>query len=101
MQAGIELNRAYAVSDDVVAREIEDELIIVPLKAGVGDMEDELYTLNEHGRAIWDRLDGSMSLKEIVRELSSKYESPEGEIERDVIGLVDELLKRRMVVADG
>jgi hypothetical protein len=99
MQAGIELNRVYAVSDDVVAREIEDELIIVPLAAGIGDMEDELYTLNEHGRVIWAMLDGSRSLKEIVRELSSEYEAPEGEIEKDVTGLVDELVKRRIVVA--
>jgi len=99
MQAGIELNRVYAVSDDVVAREIEDELIIVPLAAGIGDMEDDLYTLNEQGRAIWDRLDGSRNLKEIAGELSSEYGAEEGEIERDVTGLVAELVRRRIVVA--
>ena len=52
------MDAVYAPSEDVVAREIEGELIIVPLVAGIGDMEDELYTLNETGRAIWDRLDG-------------------------------------------
>ena len=36
-------------SEDVVAREIEGEFIIVPLAAGIGDMEDELYSLNESG----------------------------------------------------
>ena len=45
-------------SGDVVAREIEGESIIVPLVAGSGDMEDELFTLNDTGKAIWDQFDG-------------------------------------------
>ena len=52
----IKRDAVYAVSDDVVAREIEGEIIIVPLVAGIGDLEDELFTLNETGKAIWDRL---------------------------------------------
>jgi len=40
-------------SEDVVSREIEGELIIVPIASGIGDMDDELYTLNDPGRAIW------------------------------------------------
>ena len=44
----------YVPSEDIVAREIEGELIIVPLAAGIGDMEDELFSLNETGREIWE-----------------------------------------------
>jgi hypothetical protein len=57
----ISLDNAYAVSEDVVAREIEGEIIIVPLVAGIGDMEYELYTLNETGKAVWARLDAERS----------------------------------------
>ncbi len=89
----------YAPSDDIVARNIEGELIIVPLAAGVGDMEDELFTLNETGRAIWDELDGKKTITEIVQNLSVEYDGEEGEIEADVIGIAAELLKRRMIVA--
>jgi len=99
METKIELNIAYIPSEHIVAREIEGELIIVPLVSGIGDMEDELFTLNETGKAIWDRLDGQRSLIDIAKELSTDYEDPEGKIEKDVIGLVGELLKRRMVVA--
>jgi hypothetical protein len=98
MKAEVNLDAAYAPSDDVVAREIEGELIIVPLAAGVGDMEDELYTLNETGKAIWDRLDGKRRLKDVAESLSAEFEAPPGEIQKDVIGLVEELLKRRMAV---
>ena len=99
METKIELDASYVPSEDIVAREIEGELIIVPLVSGIGNMEDELFTLNETGRAIWDRLDGQKSLKVLVEELSTEFEDPAGEIEKDVIGLVGELLKRRMVVA--
>lgn len=98
MKKKVDLNSVYCQSDDVVAREIEGELIIVPLVAGIGDLEDELFTLNKTGRAIWDRLDGKKSLKALVKHLSSEYEAREGEIKRDVIGLVKELLKRGMLV---
>jgi coenzyme PQQ biosynthesis protein PqqD len=99
MQIKVELDTVYTPSEDVVAREIEGELIIVPLAAGMGDMEDELFTLNETGRAIWDRLDGKRSLKDVVGELSAEFEAPEGEIETDVRGLIEELAQRKMLVA--
>ena len=98
MNYEVDLSRVYAPSEDVVARVIEDELIIVPLVAGIGDMEDELYTLNETGRAIWEKLDGKKALKEIVENLSLEYDSSPEELEKDVAGFVMELLKRKMLV---
>ena len=94
----ITLQSICTPSEDVVAREIEGELIIVPLAAGIGDMEDELYTLNETGKAIWDRLDGVRSLRQIASELAAEYSAPTADIERDVIGLVAELARRKMLI---
>lgn len=98
MEPKVSLDKIYAVSDDVVAREIEGEIIIVPLVAGIGDLEDELFTLNETGKAIWDKLDGRRSLEEVSAELSAEYQASWGEIEADVLGLVAELARRRMLV---
>lgn len=95
----ITLDSLFRRSDDVVSREIMGELMIVPLASGIGDMEDEIYTLNETGRHIWERLDGNLSLGEIARALVAEYDAPEGEIERDVQGIVAALFLRRMVVA--
>jgi len=89
----------YAVSDDVVAREIEGEIIIVPLAAGIGDLEDELFTLNETGKDIWERLDGQRPLSAVIDELAAMYQAEEGEIAADVLGLVHELVRRRILVA--
>jgi len=98
MEATVSLNAVYVPSDDIVAREIEGELIIVPLAAGIGDAEDELYTLNETGKAIWERLDGTRSLRAVAAELAAAYDGPAADIERDVAGLVAELARRKMLV---
>ena len=97
MDVEARLDAVYAPSEDIVARSIEGELIIVPLVAGIGDLEDELYTLNETGKAIWDRLDGKKKLKEVLAELSTEFEAPAGEIEKDLIGLLEELVRRKIV----
>ncbi len=101
MDPKIEMSDIYMPSPDVVAREIEGEMILVPIAAGIGDLEDELYTLNPTGRLIWARLDGTKDLKAIATELAVEHESAPGEIERDVAGFVRELLVRRIVVKAG
>ena len=96
MDADVSLEKSYIPSEDIVAREIEGEIIIVPLVSGIGDMEDELYTLNETGQAIWKLLDGKRSLGEVIAELAKEFEGEE--IRRDVLGFVIELVKKRILV---
>lgn len=92
------LEKVYARSEDVVARDIQGEFIIIPISNGIADMEDELFTLNESGRAIWDELDGKKDLKKISVELANKYDAAPQKIEKDILGITEELLKRRMLV---
>ena len=87
------------VPGEVVSREIEGELIIVPLVSGMGDLEDELYTFNEFGRAIWEKLDGAHTVDDIIRELLAEYEASEERLTDDVLGLLDELARRQIIVA--
>jgi len=98
MEIKADLSKVYVPSEDIVAREIEGEIIIVPIVAGIGNIEDELYALNDPGKAIWKKLDGKKTLKNIIEEFSQEFESPKNQIEEDVIGLVEELLKRKMLV---
>jgi Coenzyme PQQ synthesis protein D (PqqD) len=98
MNTAVNVDAVYAVSDEVVAREIEGEMIIVPLTSDVGDMEDELYTLNETGKKIWDRLDGKTSLKDLITQLSDEYDASFQEIKSDVLGLMKEFLNRNFFV---
>ena len=104
MEAKIEIDAIYTPSEDVVFRDIEGELIIVPLTWGVGGAEDEqdaIFTLNEAGRAVWERLDGQRSLRAVAADLAAEYEAPSEEIEADVLGLVGELVSRKMLAQVG
>ena len=101
MDMTVKIDSKYAISDEVVARDIEGHLVIVPLTSNVGDMEDELYSLNETGREIWDRLDGKTSLGDVIEQLSDAYSGSLEEIQTDVLGLMTELLKRRFIVEVG
>lgn len=99
MAIQVDLQSVCAPSEDVVAREIEGEVLIVPLTAGIGDSEDELYTLNESGQAIWKELDGQRSLKDVVRSLADKFDAPLSDFENDVLGFATELARRGILVA--
>ena len=97
----VDASTICAPSDDVVAREIEGELVIVPLVSGVGDVDDELYTLNETGRLIWAKLDGIATLGELALSLGNEFDSSLPAIESDVIGFATELLRRGILSTPG
>jgi hypothetical protein len=94
----INLSSVFVISDDIVAREIEGELIIIPLVSGIGDLDDELFTLNDTAKAIWKQIDGKTSLETIAKNLANDFNAEQDEITQDVLGLVTELVRRRMLV---
>lgn len=94
----VEVEKVYVPSDDLVVREIEGEIIIVPLVAGMGDMDDELFSLNETGRMIWENLNGKTSVEQLIQDLSQSYDAKPETIREDVTGLLNEFLKRGMIV---
>ncbi len=98
MNTKVSLDNVYIPSEGIVVREIHGEFIIVPIYSGAADMEDSLFSLNQSGRAIWDKLDTKRSLKDVVHALSLEFEAPVVEIEKDVLGLTEELLKKRIIV---
>jgi hypothetical protein len=99
MKKGINLNMIYMPSEDVVAREVQGEFIIIPITAQAKSEEDAIFSANESGKAIWDKLIQKKSLKTIIEELSLEFDAPVNEIKGDVLGFLGELLKRRMVNA--
>jgi hypothetical protein len=60
-------------------------------------MEDALYTLNETGRVIWERLAPGKTVTALVDELCEEFEAERLVIEEDVLGLLAELVRLKMV----
>jgi hypothetical protein len=85
------------LSSDIVARYIEDEIIIVPLVTGISNDDNVLFTLNETGKEIWKLLDGKNSVYEIAYSLSQKYNTPVSDVMTDVSGFLDELVEKKLL----
>jgi hypothetical protein len=98
MSAEINLNAVYVPSQDMVAREIEGKLIILPLITGVGNAESELFALSETGQCLWQLLDGKRTLKKIIETMHAEYDAPRTEIDKDIKELIRELLQRRIII---
>lgn len=98
METRVDLDGVYKPSEDVVARDLHGEFVMIPVTSGIGEPDDEIFSLNNFGKAIWDKLDGKRSLKELASTLSSEFEGPQAEIEGDCLGLIEELLMRKIIV---
>ena len=67
----------------MIARQIADEYILVPIRHNVGDLQC-MYTLNEVAGRIWQLLNGGKTVGEIVSVLTQEYEVEATQAETDV-----------------
>ncbi len=93
LKMDITLETICIPSADVVAREVDGRMVIVPLVEGIGDVDREIYTLNETGLSIWHKLDGKKTLGQVALELADEFAIPLEQLEKDVLGLVAGMIK--------
>lgn len=60
---------------------------------------ERVFEPDEPAVAVLKRCDGVRSVAEIVEDLSKEYDAPAAEIEKDVIGMFQELADKGVVVA--
>jgi hypothetical protein len=80
----------------IVTRRIAGETIIVPIAAGVGDL-DAVYTLNHVGSFIWDLIDGQRSERAIAEAVSSEYDVTPEQAAQDIDELLAALASKGLV----
>jgi len=88
----MELDSVYARNDRVVSRKIVDELILVPIRQSVAEMET-LYTLNEVGARVYELIDGKRPVREIVEAIVTDFEVAFETAESDVREFITQLLQ--------
>jgi hypothetical protein len=86
----------YAQNKEVVARQIEGETIIVPIRRGVGDM-NSVYTLNPVGTVLWHFMAMSHSVPEMAERICNEFEVTPGQALGDVEGFVSALLEEKLI----
>lgn len=74
----------------MVFRKIEGEVVLVPIRNNVGDLQS-IYTLNEVAGRIWELLDGKNSETDIASILTSEFEVTPEQAGADVADFLREM----------
>jgi hypothetical protein len=81
---------------EVVSREIQGELVIVPIRSGVGDL-NSLYTLNQVGSVLWDFMNEGHTIEEMVSRVCDEFEVSAIEALGDIENFLGAMLEERLV----
>jgi hypothetical protein len=85
-----DLTKCFLKESDFATRSILGETIIVPIKAGVGDL-NSIYVLNELGTQIWELIDGQTSINRMIEEICKAYDVGPEDAEKDAIEFLNSL----------
>ena len=89
--------KKYKRDETVVTRDIVGEIILVPIRGKLADMQ-RIFTLNDVGAYIWAGLDGERSLGEICEDLQVDFDVQREQAERDVSDFISELIEAELIV---
>jgi hypothetical protein len=85
----VNLERTFTRNPGVIARRIAGETILVPTHQRAGEMA--LFTLNELGTFVWERLDGARPLSSISEEIEAAFEVETQRASADLLEFVGRL----------
>ncbi|GAH73156.1 unnamed protein product [marine sediment metagenome] len=87
-----ELMKFFIKNPNIVSRKIAGEVILVPIRKNVGDLES-IYTLNEVAARIWELIDGKRKIGEIEKVITDEFDITSEKAERDIEDLLRQLVK--------
>lgn len=91
----MKLSDIVVASDDVVAREVGGELVLLDLASGT------YFGLNEVGGRIWQVLaQGAVTLAEVAAQIMSEFDVGADQVEADLLALADELSERKLLTIE-
>ena len=77
------LQSLHKLKSKFVARNVGNELILVPLTANVAQM-NELFTLNETGKFIWENINENSTVLEIENSMTETFNIDSTTAKRDI-----------------
>ena len=81
---------------EVVSRLIGGELVIVPIRCGVGDL-NSLYTLNPVGSVLWDFMQEGRTVPEMIDKVCEEFEVTAEQAQFDIHKFLDSLLEEKLI----
>ena len=86
-----QMQKIYQKDPNIVSRVVAGEVILVPIRNNVTDM-DYIYTLNETAARVWALTDGQHSLADIHQSLILEFDADADEIAQDLAELTHNLV---------
>lgn len=87
----IESKASLVRNPDFVFRKVVEETILVPVHMNVAEM-DYIYTLNDIGAFIWEKLDEPRSVTELQECLLEEYDVEPEALNADLQTFIEEML---------
>jgi hypothetical protein len=75
---------------NMVTRVIDDETILLPIFRSSDELSC-IYTLNEVGSKIWEKINGKNTLSSIKKKLLQEFNSTAEEVDKKLEGFLKEL----------
>jgi hypothetical protein len=85
------LDHVFAQKPDIVTRRIAEQVILVPIKGKVADMQ-RIFMLNTVGDFVWRQLSESIPLKNICDHVRDNFMVTAGQARQDVCEFIDRLI---------
>ena len=80
------------IKKELIRREIAGDVILVPV--GKAALENNgMFTLNELGGFLWDRLEAAADETDLLRAVLEEYEVPEAQALEDIRQFLKELTR--------
>ena len=79
----MDIQTLSALKSKFVTREVGTELIVVPLSGNVAQM-NELFTLNETAKLIWENLDEKNTLEELESIMVEAFDRDNETAKKDI-----------------
>jgi hypothetical protein len=86
----MELQSLYKMKSGFVAREVGNELILVPLTGNVAQM-NALFTLNDTAKFIWENINENNSSADLVNLMTEEFSIDRETAEKDIKLFLDKL----------
>jgi len=89
-------NVRFIRNREVVSRLIAGEIVIVPIRQGVGDL-NSLYTLNPVGSVLWDFMQEGHTVPEMIDKVCEEFEVSAEQAQSDIRKFLDSLLEEKLI----
>jgi hypothetical protein len=88
--------KVFKKSKDVVTRDIEGQVIIMPLCKSLNELKC-VYTLNKGAALVWELINGKNSLADIKKALLNKFHVNEDVVNKQLVELIKDLRSVKVI----